>query len=174
MDAYSAFLQTAAARFAAIDPEWPRKVQHANTCPSSMLGHLAWSRGLDYWSTSWTETEKRELIRTTPLRLRLRGTRAAIESAVEAFGGELFITEWWQLDPHATRMTAYVQGSVGGSIGLELERDIQTALLAVIEREGRKSVSWYLTIGVAGITGIAVDARCRITSLWQHSGVQLG
>lgn len=172
MDAYDALRQTIFARVNALETDWPRKVRDATTCPANMLGHLGWSRCLDYWDYNWSDAVKRELIRTSPLRLRVRGTRSAIEAAVAGFGGEIVIQEWWESDPAADNMTATASVSFGGSVGSS--SDTQDLVLRLLEREGRKALEWNLLVGAGGASAIAPESYLRATVLWQHKGAQVG
>ena len=115
--AYEALLDTVAARLTPLDTDAPTKVRDASRCPVALLGHLAWSRGLDYWSSEWPEQNKRELIRQTPANLRRRGTRAAIDAAIGAFDTAIDIREWWEGTPSGAPGTAVASVDADSPIG---------------------------------------------------------
>jgi phage tail P2-like protein len=172
-------MQVVNERCGALDPSWPEKVRSAVTCPANMLGHLGWSRGLDYWEPGWPEAVKRELVRTTPQRLRQRGTLSAIYAAIAGFGGDVRIVEWWVdpvtgtlRNPLGPAMTAEAIISVGAAISQD--GNVQDQLLRVLEREGRKSLHWDLFLEAGGGSAIAVESYMRAHVLVQHSGVQVG
>lgn len=170
--AKDAFIQVARERFAALDTQIPARSRDSDVSPASQLPHLAWSRGLDYWSADWTEEQKRALIKQAPANLRRRGTRAAIDSAVEAFGAELTIEEWWEQTPEGTPGTATATIAPGSP--LETDAEALATIRRLLEREGRRSIHWTVAATVTGAPAIGDEARARVTSLCQFSGVQAG
>ena len=170
--AYDCFVQVARERFAAIDTKLPEKARDAAQSPAALLAHLAWLRGLDYWSSAWSEDQQRAFIASTPANLRRRGTRAAIDSAVEAFETELEIEEWFEQSPEGAPGTAIATVEAGSYI--ETDADALALIRTLIEREGRRSIHWTVAVGVAGAPAIGDEARGRVTSLYQYSGAQTG
>lgn len=170
--AYDCFVQVARERFAAIDTKLPEKARDAARVPEPLLPHLAWSRGLDYWSAAWTEEQRRAFVAATPANLRRRGTRAAIDSAVEAFEAELVIQEWFEQSPEGVPGTALATVEPGSYIETDVEA--LTLIRVLLEREGRRSIHWTLAVGVTGAPAIGDEARGRVTSLYQYSGAQTG
>ena len=170
-NAYDAFIQVARERFEAIDTKQAEKSRDALRAPSHLLGHLAWSRGVDYWG-EWSDDVKRQIINQNPANLRIRGTRQAINTALAPFAAELVIEEWWEQDPVGDAGTATATVSLGASIGLDA--DVQELIVRLLKRESRKSVHWDLVIGISGFCAIGDEARARVTSLYQFSGVQSG
>ena len=169
--AYQAYIQVARERFEALDTKTAQKTRDPLQAPVSLLGHLGWSRGLDYWG-DWTEAEKRALINQAPANLRIRGTRQAINNALEAFSQELTIEEWWEQTPEGVPGTATVTAPVGATL-LE-NQESQALVVRLLARESRKSIHWTLILGVDGECSIGDEARLRVTSLYQFSGEQSG
>ena len=172
MAAYDSFLATTAARFDALDTSAPFTAVQPETTPASHLGHLAWSKGLDYWNSAWTDGQKRELIRKIPANKRIRGTRAAIDNALQAFLGEMTLTEWWEQSPEGTPGTATAEVALGTSLGTSLAD--QNNVLDILRREGRLACHVTLVLGVGGSSAIAPYAAARLAILSQHSGTQVG
>lgn len=171
-NAYDAIAEVMAERFGAIDTKLAEKVRNPLTCPAHLLGHLAWSRGLDYWDSSWSESVKRQLILLTPANLRIRGTRRAINNALAAFAADLTVEEWWEQDPEGTPGTGIATIALGADIGVDV--DAQALIVLLLSRESRKSMHWELALGVGGFCAIGDEARARVTTLYQYSGEQTG
>lgn len=169
--AYEALQALAEERLNDLDTSAPAKARSASLVPASQLGHLAWSRGLDYWSESWSESTKRELTRTTPRNLRQRGTRAAIDLALQAFAADLVVEEWWEQTPLGAPGTANAIVTIGSDLGGDVAA--QNEVLRLLEREGRKSIHWDLVLGPAAYDQIAPASYLRVTTLVQVVGEQI-
>ena len=167
-DAFDAIAQVQAERFDAIDTELAEKVHDPLRCPAHLLGFLAWSRGLDYWDPSWSDSVKRQLILATPANLRIRGTRQAIDNALEAFAASLTVSEWWEQSPVGARGTGLATIALGADIGTSV--DAQTTIVQLLARESRKAMHWTVAVGVGGFVAIASESRARVTALYQFSG----
>lgn len=170
-NAYDAFVQVCRERFEAIDTKAAERSRDALRAPAALLGHLAWSRGVDYWG-EWSDNVKRQVIDQNPVNLRKRGTRDAINVALAPFAAELTVEEWWEQDPEGDAGTATATVSLGANLGLD--GDAQELVLRLLARESRKSIHWDLVLGVSGFTAIGDEGRARATSLYQFSGVQTG
>ncbi len=59
---------------------------NADTCPSALLGWLAWSMSVDEWDPDWSEDDKRETIRQSVNIQRKKGTLLAVKAALKAAG----------------------------------------------------------------------------------------
>lgn len=169
--AFDAILTVMKERFYALDTKMPEKARDADECPAALLGHLGWSRGLDYWG-DWTEEQKRALIKSTPANLRIRGTRAAINAAVAAFATELTLEEWFEQSPEGDPGTA--RATVESGSFVESDPEALQTILDLLEREGRKSIHWTLIVAIAGTDAIGDEARGRVASLYQYTGAQTG
>jgi phage tail P2-like protein len=169
--AYDALNQVAAERFSALDTKLPEKGRDPMRIHESQLGHLAWSRGLDYWG-DFTLATKRALANQAPANLRIRGTRAAIDNAIAAFATELELEEWWETDPQGARGTATAT-IVSGSY-LETDAEGQDTVARLLLREGRRAVHCTLITLVAGVDAIGDEQHARVGQLYHFSGVQTG
>ena len=101
-----------------------------DTCPAHLLGWLAWAMSVDTWDAGWSEPVKREVIRNSVSVHRLKGTRAAVMTALEALGFNVDLTEWWEeaAPAHTFRLDAY------GEDVLEAGFQIDAQLLATVTR----------------------------------------
>lgn len=170
-NARDALLEVIAERFDAIDTKLPEKARDPMRCPEALLGHLAWSRGVDYWGDFPLAT-KRALANSAPARLRIRGTRGAIMDAIVAFQAELILEEWWEQVPEGDRGTATAT-IVDGSY-VETDAVAQEAIVRLIEREGRMAVHCTLVNLIQGSAPIQTAQSLRVGMLYQFSGVQTG
>lgn len=169
--AYDALNEVVAERFGALDTKLPEKGRDPLRVHEVQLGHLAWSRGLDYWG-DFSLATKRALVTQAPANLRIRGTRAAINSAIAAFAAELELVEWWETDPQGDRGTATAT-IVSGSY-LETDAATQDNVSRLLLREGRRAVHCLLVALVAGVAAIGDEQRARFGQLYYFSGVQTG
>ncbi|HBY42992.1 phage tail protein I [Brevundimonas sp.] len=79
-------------------------------CPISWLPVLAWTLGVENWRSDWPEETKRAVIAATPRIKRLKGTVAAVRSAVQAVAGAapVGIIEWFKPGGSGLPLTAVV------------------------------------------------------------------
>jgi len=67
-------------------PDAIRPLWTPDTCPASLLPWLAWTLSVDQWEPTWTEAQKREVIKASVEIHRRKGTVWAIRRALEAAG----------------------------------------------------------------------------------------
>lgn len=82
-----------------------RTLWNPRTCPAHMLPFLAWAFSVDHWSPDWPEHVKRDVIAASFAVHRIKGTRLAVDRALEAMGVDVEITEWFETTPHLPRGT---------------------------------------------------------------------
>lgn len=75
-------------------------------CPASHLHILASTFSVDVWNPDWSETTKRAVIKAAPAVHRVKGTRAALTTAIGAFGFGAKIEEWFEYggNPYTFRL----------------------------------------------------------------------
>ncbi|PNS09583.1 phage tail protein I [Solilutibacter silvestris] len=104
--------------FAAI-PVPIRDVWNPDTCPVALLPWLAWAMSVDTWEPTWPENIKRSLIRNAIDIQRRKGTARSVHQVVEAFGGSVVLTEWWEKSPtgapHTFDMVLAFSGAGAGA-----------------------------------------------------------
>lgn len=83
-----------AARFASWQPDIDR-AKDPDLCPPSLLPWLAWEASVDTWSSDWTETQKRAVIKAALDVHRHKGTPAAVQSGINALGFGITVNEWF-------------------------------------------------------------------------------
>lgn len=83
-------------RFDSLPVEILRQFWHPESCPLHLLPHLARQYSVDIWREEWSEERKRAVVAASPQLHRIKGTRAAIELALESYGQRFDLTEWWE------------------------------------------------------------------------------
>lgn len=142
-----------------------RAVWSPDDCPVHLLPYLAAAWSVDVWNPNWPEDVKREVIRRAPEIHRLKGTRRAMQRALDALGVKMRIQEWFEQSPlgapYTFEVTAYptrwLYGLGDVLITPQLTRDILETIKAV------KPVSrWFgFQIGVGAASEAAAVARSR-------------
>jgi phage tail P2-like protein len=111
-------IEAAAARVAAVPVEFVSLWDPA-TCPAELLPWLGWGLSIDIWDASWSEETKRELIADAIPRQERKGSVAAVEEVIDAFGVGLTLHEWFQhftpLAPYTFEIRLPVEDSLTGA-----------------------------------------------------------
>lgn len=76
-------------RITALNAELIRDIWDPDACPANLLQYLAWAMGVEYWNDEWSITTKRQWVKSQWLFKSQRGTRSAIEMAVDYFGRDV-------------------------------------------------------------------------------------
>lgn len=82
--------------------------------PPHFLPFLAWQKSVDYWDDSWQDALKRKVIKESRNMHRLKGTPAAIKKALEPFGYEVTLIEWFDAVPNLVPGTFNLELNVIG------------------------------------------------------------
>jgi phage tail P2-like protein len=107
-------LETVIARLSAIDLT-PLVIADVDNVPASLLPHLAEQLnvlGDAGWDMATTEAAQRTLIKEAIALHKLKGTRYAVERALDILGVVALIIEWWQREPQGTPHTFSVSVSL--------------------------------------------------------------
>ncbi|WP_372830514.1 phage tail protein I [Pontibacterium sp.] len=111
-------------------------------CPLPLLPYLAWALSVDQWSTDWPETRKRAVVAASLDIHRIKGTRQAVEIAVDSIDEQVDLIEWFEFKPP----------SLPGTFSARLEIDVwpdQSRLdqvRRVIDAAKRKSAHYDLAV----------------------------
>lgn len=100
------------------------------TCPASLLPWLAWALSVDEWDTTWTEQEKRDVIQSSLLVHRHKGTIGAVRRALTPLGYLIDVVEWWETTPKGEPFTfSIVMGTGSKPVTEELYRKAERIVL---------------------------------------------
>lgn len=109
----------------AFDLQSIRVIKDIDTVPAQFLPFIAWQRSVDYWDESWQESLKRSVIKNARDQHRIKGTTAAIKRALEPFGYEVTLVEWFQVEPNLTPGTFNLElNLIGKSLNQEVYNEI--------------------------------------------------
>lgn len=110
-------------------------------CPQQLLPWLAWATSVDIWfdnkdDPAQESIRRRELIRKSAFVHQHKGTRAAIQQALDAFANvSITLTEWWQQTPrgapHTFQLDLLVNSNTSGAGSAELTRKLRQAIDAI-------------------------------------------
>lgn len=163
------------ARLLAAPTHLIRAVWSPDDCPAHLLPYLAAAWSVDHWNPAWPESVKREVIRRSPEIHRLKGTRRAMQRALDALGVKTTIREWFEQtprgQPYTFHLTAYATAHLFGEatelLSAALQRDIVETIRAT------KPVSrWFsFEIGVGLARKVAATARGRVIGSINQSQV---
>ena len=110
---------------AAFDLPSIRVTKDIDDVPSQFLPFIAWQKSVDYWDENWQEALKRKVIKESRDLHRLKGTPAAIKKALEPFGYEVTLIEWFKAEPNLVPGTFNLELNViGKSLNAETYSEI--------------------------------------------------
>ncbi|NAX31984.1 phage tail protein I [Vibrio sp. V37_P2S8PM304] len=105
-------------------------------CPFEILPYLGWALSVDYYQSHWSEKVKRQVVADSMDYHRTKGTRGAVEQAVENLGLSAKLTEWWQMVPEGLPGTFVVDVYASDT---PLTEEIAAELGHAIDNAKRKS-----------------------------------
>ena len=110
---------------AAFDLPSIRVTKDIDDVPSQFLPFIAWQRSVDYWDENWQDSLKRNVIKNSREQHRIKGTAAAIKRALEPFGYEVKLIEWFQAVPNLIPGTFNLElDLIGKSLNQEVYNEI--------------------------------------------------
>ena len=83
------------------------------TAPVEVLPWLAWERSVDVWNKSWSDPQKRQVIKTSLYNHSIKGTVESLEVALNSLGFPVIVQEWFNMVPVGKPYTfkLYIQTS---------------------------------------------------------------
>ena len=137
-------------------------------CPTHLLPHLARQRSVDVWQDYWSDTRKRAVIDASIRLHRIKGTRGAIELALDALGQQYKLVEWWESNAaNIAAIAGYVAAPCTAYLELAGEA-IRTSgvvipdILQAVQRA--KRLSLHISIHVIEFLYTANQSLCVVTS----------
>ena len=136
-----------------------RESWNPDTCPAELLPWLAWAFSVDEWDTTWTEQEKRDVIKASVEVHKHKGTIGAIDRALKPLGYLIEVIEWWEMDPPGPPYTfSIVLGTGAKPVSEELYAKAERIVMTY---KNLRSHLIALTIK-AGVTGKAYVAAALV------------
>lgn len=142
-------------------------------CPVELLPYLAWALSVDHWQDDWPEETKRTVVAASPYVHRVKGTRAAVESALSAIGIKAKIVEWWQETPPARRgtfsITVYVNHHIYADDPVFLNEKIQRDAIKFVKAAKPKSRVFNFIIGANFSAQIGVGNSMALMAIQRET-----
>ena len=92
-------------------------IWNPDECSEELLPWLAWAMSVDEWDPDWPESIKRQVIKSSSVVHRRKGTKRAILEALESLNVETSIQEWFELDEeeHTFQIVARPRTALGSA-----------------------------------------------------------
>lgn len=141
-------------------PDLIRAVKNPDTCPAELLPWLAWEYSVDTWLPEWNEEQKRAAIRSATYIHRHRGTRGAIETALEGLPFTYQLTEWFEQTPRGEPYTfSLVVEQAGNPVNEQHIQDFKNAVM-----RSKNLRSWFDMSFQNATQGTAYSASYMVAS----------
>lgn len=117
-----------------------RIIKDIDLVPQQFLPFIAYQKSVDYWDEKWQDSLKRKVIQDSKIQHKLKGTVEAIRRALEPFGYEVKIIEWFQIEPNLVPGTFHLElDLIGKSLTEEVYNEVNRLVLDA------KSASRHMT-----------------------------
>lgn len=137
-----------------------RAIKNPDTCPTVLLPWLAWEYAITWWDESWTEAQKRSVIKSAAGINKRRGTVSAVKRALAAVDYPCDVIEWFNDTPETAPYTFRVEIR-GNSI---TEETLARLTSQVNDAKNARSLLSGITIAEQVITGTAWVAGAFFTN----------
>nr|WP_237391089.1 phage tail protein I [Cedecea sulfonylureivorans] len=108
-----------------------RWVKNPDLCPAELLPWLAWEFAVDFWDGSWSEEQKRQVIKDAAYVHQHRGTAGAVRRALGSVSLPTTVIEWWEdaprKDPYTFRIEVYSQQAIDAGLYDMIRRQVEKA-----------------------------------------------
>ncbi len=137
-----------------------RELWNPDSCPVDQLPLLAWAFSVDEWQESWPEHIKRGVIKASVANHRIKGTRKAVEAAVQGLGSDIAITEWFEYSPAGAPHTfdAIINYN-GDSVGV----DLQNSVIKAIDQTKPARSHYTVQTGISAEESLNIGGAVRLT-----------
>ncbi len=112
-------------------------------CPLDALPFLAWALSVDVWRMDWPENIKRRVVANSIGINLIKGTKAAVESAVNSIREGCQLTEWFEQVPEGVPGTFLVDALVTEE---GINQQTVSELSRAIDSSKRKSAHYTLRV----------------------------
>lgn len=123
--------QAATELITSLDTDMVRKVKNADYCPAHLLPWLAWESAVDFWDDSWTEAQKRQVIKDAPYVHQHRGTAGAVRRSLGSIDLPTTVVEWWEDEPrkppYTFRVEVYSTQTIDEALYQRIRRQVDKA-----------------------------------------------
>ncbi len=118
-----------------------------DACPADLLPWLAWALSVEEWAAAWSEEHKRAVVRRAIRVHRLKGTRRAVELALDALGFSIDLVEWFEegAPEHTFRLDAFAPDIFDA--GQALDAGLVATITRLVEATKPARAHWSLRVG---------------------------
>lgn len=147
-----------------------RDLYDPETCPVEWLPWLAHFFSVDAWAPTWSETQKRETIKTSIKVHQLKGTIGAVRRALAAMGFDVRLQEWFNQLPAGAPFT-YKLLLNASQVGFT-KADLEYLQKVVDDTKNLRSHLAEVVIGINSTvaTGVACVASTGQDITLRHGG----
>lgn len=138
-----------------------RDLWSPDRCPIELLPWLAWAVGVEGWRSYWPEALKRERVRSAIEISRTKGSVASVRRAVESYGGQISLREWWQKTPKGEPHTFELVLTLTGAGGEETSAAFVDDVIAEVNRTKPLRSHFTFVQGLAARASMAIVAAAR-------------
>ena len=137
----------------------------AQDCPVDLLPILAWALSVDYWDADWPENIKRQVIAASVFVHKHKGTRAALDKALDALDLGVSISEWFEHggQPYTFRADVYV--STRGITAREVKNILATIAATKNARSYLARLRVYLSSNLRPVKVFIAAMAVPLTAL---------
>lgn len=140
-----------------------RIIKDINLVPQQFLPFIAYQKSVDYWDDSWQDALKRKVIQSSKEQHKIKGTAAAIRRALEPFGYEVNLIEWFQAQPNLTPGTFNLElDLIGKSLDQEVYNEVNR-LVSDAKAASRHIGNLTIATNPIGTTKIILAHQTAIT-----------
>lgn len=139
-----------------------RDLWRPDTCPIELLPWLAYALSVDSWNPTWPESVKRNVVAAAIEIQRKKGTAASVRQVVAAFGGQIALREWWQLDPPGEPYTFDLVLTLNGEGGQPATARFVEEVIDEVIRTKPVRAHFTFTQGLSAQGGLGLAAAVRV------------
>ena len=140
-----------------------RIIKDIDLVPQQFLPFIAYQKSVDYWDDSWQDALKRKVIQSSKEQHKIKGTAAAIRRALEPFGYEVKLIEWFKASPELTPGTFNLElDLIGKPLSQEVFNEVNR-LVADAKSAARHLGNLTIATNPIGTTKIILVHQTAIT-----------
>ena len=140
-----------------------RVIKNIDEVPAQFLPFIAYQKSVDYWDDNWQDVLKRQVIKSSKDQHKIKGTAAAVKRALEPFGYEVKLIEWFQIEPNLTPGTFNLElDLIGKGLDQEVYNDVNR-LVSDAKAASRHLANLTITTNPIGTTRTILVHQTALT-----------
>jgi phage tail P2-like protein len=150
-----------------------KDVLNADKLAENLLPWLGWAFSVDSWSDNWREDVKRDMVQKTISLHQTKGTKKAIQRALDVVGVFANITEWWEMTPqgkpHTFEIDAFVNDNINPDAPVIISLEVQKRLIDLINNVKPARSHFSFKLGAKFEAKVSLGAVCRVRQFEKFS-----